>query len=439
MNLTAELLAERLESLGAVPKKRLIVAFSGGLDSSVLLHLLSTMDSDADLVAVHINHGLHPAADSWQAHCESVCQALRIRFIARSVDVDASNGLGVEAAAREARYSAFRAMVEPGDCLLSAHHRDDQAETLLLNLMRSSGPLGLSAILPVREFGAGHLCRPLLGESRETLLEYARQHELSWVEDPSNLDTEFDRNFLRQMVLPTFEARWPDVASRLSRSSKLMAEASDLLDALAAIDLEQGGGQAERLSVDALQALDDARRRNLLRYCMRSVGLSFPGRKRLATINDCVLEAKPDASPLVEWPGGEARRYRGYLYLMPAQPETPESSISIPGDADHVPAGPGLGTLRFTHSDGPGISPELLRNGLEIRFRQGGESLQTGDMTRRLKKLLQDAGVVPWMRDRIPLLYSGERLVAVADLWMDQSGVEQPGVEIRWDNHPALY
>lgn len=438
MSLTAESLATRLDGFGVTPEQRLIIAYSGGLDSTVLLHLLSSLRRVGDLVAVHINHGLHPAADSWQSHCEACCRSLNVAFVAKRVVVDASDGLGTEAAAREARYSALRAMVEPGDCVLSAHHKDDQAETLLLNLMRSSGPLGLAAILPLREFGSGLLCRPLLGESRDALLDYARQNDLSWVEDPSNLDTEFDRNFLRQMVLPTFEARWPDVSSRLSRSSELMAEASDLLDALAGIDLEAAGGQAERLVVDALAELDDARRRNLLRFCLRKVGLPFPGRKRLASISQGVVDAKPDANPCVAWPGGEVRRHRGCLYLMPPLGVEPESPCPIPADAEHVSVGAGLGRLRFVRGD-RGLHPMLFEQGLELRFREGGESLTAADMTKKLKKLLQEAGIVPWMREHIPLLYSDGKLVAVADLWMDADCIDNDGVSIHWENHPALY
>ena len=438
MSLTAESLAARLNDFGISPQQRLIIAYSGGLDSTVLLHLLSSLPRDGDLVAVHINHGLHPAADSWQSHCEACCRSLGVTFVAKKVVVDASNGLGTEAAAREARYSTLRAMVEPGDCLLSAHHKDDQAETLLLNLMRSSGPLGLAAILPLREFGSGLLCRPLLGEPREALLGYAREHDLSWVEDPSNLDTEFDRNFLRQMVLPTFEARWPDVSSRLSRSSELMAEASDLLDTLAAMDLDAAGGHAERVSIDGLSALEDARRRNLLRFCLRKVGLPFPGRKRLSSISQGVVDARPDANPCVSWPGGEARRHRGYLYLM--RPLSVESGAPrpVPADAEHVSVGTGLGRLRFVRGD-RGLSPALFEQGLELRFREGGESLQSGDMTKKLKQLLQDAGVVPWMREHIPLLFSDGKMVAVADLWMDAACIDDDGVSIHWENHPALY
>lgn len=438
MSLSAESLATRLDGFGVTPEQRLIVAYSGGLDSTVLLHLLASLPKTHDLVAVHINHGLHPAADSWQSHCKAYCQSLGVEFVATSIVVDPANGLGTEAAAREARYAALRAMVEPGDCVLSAHHKDDQAETLLLNLMRSSGPLGLAAILPLREFGSGVLCRPLLGESRDALLDYARQHELTWVEDPSNLDTEFDRNFLRQMVLPTFEARWPDVSSRLSRCSELMAEASDLLDALAAIDLDKAGGQAERLLIDALAALDDARRRNLLRFCLRRVGLPFPGRKRLASISQDVVDAKPDAKPYVAWPGGEARRHRGCLYLMPPLGVEPEPPRAIPADATHVSVGAGLGRLRFVRGN-RGLHPMLFEQGLELRFRQGGESLAAADMTKKLKKLLQDAGVVPWMREHIPLLYSDDKLVAVADLWMDADSIDNDGVSVHWENHPALY
>ncbi len=436
MSFSPERLRHRLQSLGAGDAGRLVVAFSGGLDSTVLLHALSAAGFRAPISAIHVNHGLQREAARWQAHCETACEALGIELDVVSVSVDDSDGKGPEAAAREARYEAFTERLRDGDVLLSAHHLDDQAETLLLNLLRASGPLGLSGIPASRPLGAGRLVRPLLDISRDELLAWAESQKLDWIVDPSNAQTGYDRNFLRHEVLPRLDERWPGAASRLARSADLLGESSQLLDELAAIDLADHA--PGRLPIGLLSSLAGARARNLLRYATRLIGLPLPPSTALERILSELVTARDDAQPLVQWRGAEARRYRDALFLLPPLPASPVGEQKIlPGETVELGS---LGRLRAESAAQPGLSPDVAGKGLRIAFREGGEVLQPAgsDCSRPLKKLLQEAFVLPWMRERIPLLYSGDRLVAVADLWVDQSVLARPGIAIRWENRPDI-
>ena len=356
------------------------------------------------------------------------------------VAVDTSSGKGIEASAREARYAAFRALLNHGDWLLSAHHKDDQAETLLLNLLRGSGPAGLAGIGEVQPFGPAWLVRPLLSCSREDLRQYALAHDLEWIDDPSNEDRKFDRNFLRHEVFPVLRKRWPDASSRLRLSALLAGEAALLLDQLADADLQGLGERPDRLSVTGLRAHGKERQRNLLRYAVRELGLPPIPASALQSIITDLLPAREDAQPVVCWDGAEARRYRDQLYLL-SQPGASLSWGASSLTAGRVELGPGLGLLRLEPGAERGLSDTVVEAGLELRQRAGGEEIKLlgQSHTKKLKKLLQEAGIVPWMRDRLPLVYSRDRLVAVADLWVADEAASSPGTAIRWDDRPALH
>lgn len=431
----------RLQSLtGEVAPARWIVAFSGGIDSTVLLHALAKSGSGTHVVAVHIDHGLHPDSPAWASHCQAVAKNLGVAYTGLAVTVDESASGGLEAAARDARYTAFREIVEVNDCLLSAHHQDDQAETLLLNLMRGSGVTGLAGIGARRNFGKGLLLRPLLGVPLQDLKSYAASEQLEWIEDPSNRDTRFDRNFLRLEILPALASRWPAVAERLRRSAELVGEASELLDDLADADLAAVGTD-NRLSIDQLQGLSAPRQRNVIRRAIRRCGVPAPPGRRLQQIVDELIPARPDAQPLVCWSGVEVRRYRNELFILPQPSRT---SLSAGGtllaNGQRVSMGGKLGALQLVDTDSPGISPEIAAAGLEIRFREGGETIRVAghQSPQKLKGLLQEAGIVPWMRSRVPLLYRGENLVAVADLWIDAQSTAEPGYVVQWHDAPRL-
>ena len=432
-----EQLAE-LEKLAGRPL-RYVIAFSGGLDSTALAHALAVSNNDIPIVAIHIDHGLHDDSAHWSEHCKTFARSLGIEYRSRVVTVQLESGKGPEASAREARYTALHAELRHGDWLLSAHHREDQAETLLLNLVRGSGPAGIAGIGAIRRFGPGWLVRPLLNTDRASLREYVAAHGLRWIEDPSNMDRRFDRNFLRHDILPRLKSRWPDIAARLQRSATHAGEAASLMTDLAEIDLDAVGGVPERLPIDGLLALSPARQRNLLRHALRLLGLSTPTALQLERILTEVLPAREDAQPHVTWPGASVRRYRNSLYLLPEV--LADAPLCGTISAHEVPLGAGLGVLQFEPNAPGGLSPGLLERGLRLEIRRGGEEFKPEGHghTRKLKKLLQEEGIVPWMRERLPLIYSGDQLVAVGDLWIASDAFSAPGVGIRWSERPALH
>ncbi len=443
MIFNAAILAEQLAALAEVAGSpaRYVVAFSGGLDSTVLLHALAELceQSAVPLLAIHVDHGLQRESKGWSEHCEGFAKQLGVDFRSDVVSVPIESGKGPEGAAREARYSALHARMQSKDWLLSAHHREDQAETLLLNLIRGSGPAGVAGIGAIRHFGPGWLARPMLNVDKAAIRQYAVDANLGWIEDPSNSDRRFDRNFLRHEVLPRLASRWSDITTRLQRSSAHASEASALLTELAEIDLDCLGGRAERLPIDDLIQLSAARQRNLIRHALRCLGLSTPTTLQLDRVMSEVIPARDDAQPLVNWPGASVRRYRSGLYLLPEKLAAALEYSAVSGSRAEL--GAGLGVLNFDSGAEVGLSEQLVTQGLSVRPRVGGEEFQPEGQshTRKLKKLLQEEGVVPWMRDRLPLVYSGEQLVAVGDLWIAADAVARPGVAVRWSGRPALH
>lgn len=445
MTFTSEALNLALRALikDAEPPQRYVVAFSGGLDSTVLLHALaaSAAQHEVPILAVHIDHDLQSGSDKWAELCERTAAEFDVEFHQERVSVDVYGGKGQEAAAREARYAALERLMLPGDWLLSAHHQNDQAETLLLNLFRGSGLAGLAGIASIRRLASGWLARPLLPYSQNSLRSYADLHKLAWIDDPSNDDRVFDRNYLRHEVMPTIETRWPGAAQRLYRSSRIASETASLLLELGAIDLEMLGGRCDRLQLDALKSLAAERQRNVLRFAIRELGLAVPSAAQLQRVLDEVVHARVDAEPVLTWGEVEVRRYRNSLYI-----QRPTSGSSLPdtislGQKDYQQLTDGLGALRLERDAARGLDYQLLERGLELRFRQGGEKIRPLDQshTKTLKNLLQEESIVPWMRDRIPLLYAGDELVAVADIWLAQGAVSSPGVAIHWENRPPIH
>jgi tRNA(Ile)-lysidine synthase len=431
---------ERLGALEAALGRpaRQVVAFSGGLDSTVLLRLLvTTAGPGTEVAAVHVDHQLHPDSRTWAEQAVRGAARLGVDCRVLSVTPDTGAGRGVEAAAREARYAALAGCLTSGDWLLSGHHQDDQVETLLLNLLRGSGPDGLAAMPESRPFAGGWLVRPLLAVSRAELAEYATEARLEWIEDPSNAERGYDRNFLRHEVLPVIGKRWPDAGVRMERSIERLKEASELLAALGRADLDSAAGSGV-VDTACLAGLSAPRQRNALRVAIREAGLPLPSRDVLEALRTDLVSARDDAMPLVAWPGGEARRFRARLYLMPPLPPAPSASLPIDGDRLSLPAG--LGELRLEPGADRGIDPALVEAGLTVRWRVGGERLKPGAdrPTRTLKKLLQEASTLPWMRDRLPLLYVGDRLVAVADRFLAEDASASPGVRVRWLGHPPV-
>lgn len=432
---------DELEGHTAAPG-RYLVALSGGLDSTVLLHMLSRARDQHGkaLLAIHVDHQLQSESEEWAEHCRQSAAELNVDFVCEKVQVNTDQGDGPEAAARDARYEAMSKHLADGDWLLSAHHQDDQAETLFLNLLRGSGPAGLAAMRTIRRFSNGWLARPLLDVSRVALLQYATEHALAWIDDPSNEAEEFDRNFLRKHVLPIVQRRWPQSTAKLARSAELARDATDLLADLAVFDFEAIGASGGQLPLDALSALSPSRQRNLLRFVAQAEGLSIPGSSHLQAIVEQLIPAREDAEPLVSWPGAEVRRFRNKLYVR----RVFQSASFEPGQVLSevgVLIGPSLGEVSLASGPGPGFSQAVVSRGLSLRRRVGGEKIKpVGQLhTRTLKKLLQEEGVVPWLRDSLPLIYSGDELVAVADLWIAADAAAENGSHIQWKGRPELY
>jgi tRNA(Ile)-lysidine synthase len=385
------------------------------------------------VAAVHCDHGLQDVSADWAVHCRRVCDGLGVPLVSERVTVRGAAGEGREAAARRARYALFEQVLGAGEYLLTAHHKDDQAETLLLRLLRGSGVDGLAAMTQCRAFGAGRLLRPLLGFSREQLAAYALEQRLDWVEDPTNAEIHADRNFIRLQVLPLLAQRWPGVAASLAHAAQQQGEAARVLEELAAGDLSAAcaGG---RPRVEILRALPRARVHNLLRYWIRMHGLSVPGRARLVAGVDALLSAAGDRAPALEWVDGAVRRYRECLYLTPPLPSPSADEWQWDGKGPLEISE--LGTLS-AEAAAPGEGVAVPPEGFRVRLRRGGERCRPKGCGRErtLKNLLQEQGVPPWERERLPLVYAGERLAAVSDLWICE-GFAPPrgkaGIVMRW-------
>lgn len=437
-------LGEALARLPAMQRFR--VAFSGGADSLALLHAMCALrewPGTAEIDAVHVHHGLHAEADDWEERCRRICADLDVRLEVLRVDAGAGPGESPEAAARRARYEALAALLDAGEAVCTAHHQRDQAETLLLQLARGAGPAGLAGMPALAPLGAGWLARPLLDTSPQALRDYLVRGDLEWLEDPSNADRRFDRNFLRHEIFPRLEERWPGVQRTLARAASHQADSAVLAAELAKIDLSGTRGQVPgTLSVAALVGLPAARARNLLRGWLAELGLPTAGATHLEKVLEELATARDDAQPLVSWPGAEVRRYRDMLYASPPMPPHDATRVVtwIPDRVVEL----GHGLLEAAEVEGRGLSIERCRRArLEVRFRQGGERFQPAGRrhSTALKKLLQASAVPPWLRDRIPLIYVDGELAAVAGLWIGQDfavAEHAPGWLIRWTELPEM-
>jgi len=420
--------------------QRFIVAYSGGLDSHCLLHLLSACREQlaVSVEAVHVHHGLQSDADSWVNHCKKVCQQLDVPLTVLNVEGRAVKGESPEAAARNARYVGLQEVIKQGDILLTAQHRDDQAETLLLQLFRGSSSRGQSSMPRQRNFSAGEHWRPLLDVSRDELRDYAEQQQLDWIEDPSNRDTRFDRNFLRHDVMPVLHSRWPAINETLSRVASQHAENEMLLESLAAQDMQGMLGAEHSLSVTGLNSLDEARQRNVLRLWLRQQDLALPSRRKLLQVQRDMLGAGEDRNPHLEWSGVELRRYRDYLYAMRPLPAVDENWQGE-WDLRQELTLPWSGQLTSRETIGEGLHTELLESGesVQLRLRHGGEHCRPAGRGQQhsLKNLFQEAGVPPWQRQRMPLLFVGEELIAVPGLCVSEAFAAPKGcagLQINW-------
>ncbi|TDG13585.1 tRNA lysidine(34) synthetase TilS [Seongchinamella unica] len=416
------------------------VAFSGGVDSTALLQLLNTWcraNSDAPpLTALHVNHGIQEEATEWENHCAWICRFLDVPFIALHAEVEIRRGKGLEAAAREARYALLEETLEEGELLFMGHHLDDQVETFFLRLLRGAGVEGLAAMPRERPLGQARLLRPLLDISRSQLQAYVKAQGLRWIDDPSNAETSLDRNYLRKEVMPLLEQRWPAYRQTVSR-------AADHLAGISAAR-EQGLSLPEPcvstlgdpgLPLDALLESSDHDAGLLIRSWLRKLALQLPDQSLLAEFLRQLREAATDARPLLDTGSYRLQRYREHVYLLPGDSPPPDEVINLaPGETRDIP---GVGRVALRRCEGEGIwlaADELL----ELRWRNGGERVRLagGKRSKPLKKVLQQAAVPPWWRERVPLLYLEEELVAVGAAGPCRSsrwGAEGQDAEAPWE------
>lgn len=364
-------------------------------------------DRSQDVVAVHVDHALHPDSQAWAERTQAACVAIGLPCAVTRVEVCANAGESLEEAARRARYDALRESMREGDILATAHHRDDQAETVLLRLMRGAGVSGLAAIRPVRAFGPGRLVRPLLELSRADVRTWARAHIDEWVEDPDNENPARERNYLRHRIMPLLTARWPAAGEMIARSADWCRAADEALEQLRTPLLEATTDGRRGLDIASLDALERDAARWVLRRAILNAGLPPPPETAVVRVLEEMMPARADAAPKVSWRGGEIRRYRRALYCMAPLPAPPAAEALIPwstGEPLQLPQGLGQLSLEGPHQ------PLTLAIGWPV----GGETIRLPNRpTRRLKKLFQERGVPPWVRRRTPLIYRDDLLWSV--------------------------
>ena len=410
------------------------VALSGGIDSMVLLDALVPLARlrGTTLTAVHVNHGISPRAEHWATFCAEQCALRGVTLVTRVLALRRGQRANLEAVARHARYRMLREA--DADVIALAHHADDQAETVLLQLLRGAGPRGLSA-MPRFAPGTPALWRPLLDLTRATLAGYAAERGIAWIVDESNADIHHKRNLVRHEIAPRLAAHFPGYPATLSRAALHQAEASNLFDALASDDAQGAmvDGELDCARLNALSASSPPRARNLLRWFLRSHGLRAPSEARLMDMLRQLVAARSDTRTQILHDGAEIGCHRGSIVVHAPSPAPfvyawhGEPEVRLPG-----------GMLAFEATRGSGIAAAMLeQQPVVLRPRSGGERLQTAPNRprRALKKLLQDAGIALWQRQSLPLVWCGDRLAAVPGIGVDlafQAAAGEVGWTVDW-------
>jgi tRNA(Ile)-lysidine synthase len=433
------------------------VAYSGGVDSQVLLYVLTQLKSDLPyaIKAIHINHNIHMNSKLWAQHCDSICNHLGVDLEIRSIDIIRKSGQSLEELARNERYKMFQSTMHDNDCLLTAHHLEDQAETCMLQFLRGAGAKGMAAMPNMTKFGVGYLGRPLLNVSKHDILKFAAEHNMAWIEDDSNHDLSFTRNFLRHKIMPDLRKRWPSIDRTIKRVASHSAEADELLQDLAKLDLQiVAQNNDESLDVLLLKKYSYARQKNILRQWIETKNVILPTAKKLNAIISSVVYARCDANPVVKWGNVSVRRFKNRLWLVQdafasfdhtqlydltavikamLSGAKNSSILSIAGLGDialnvetrFVKFHDSKQERQYLDIKTPLIKPHksigidlqklASASSVELRFRQGGElcRLPKRTATHKLKKLLQEFGVPPWERAKVPLLYVDGKLAQI--------------------------
>ena len=421
MTLLPELIVSAIANCPEPP--HVYIGYSGGVDSHVLLHLAASISTLKDkITAVYIHHGLQVDADSWAIHCEKTAHDLSVNFKLLHVDAFAKSGESPEEAARNARYTALKSlMIADDDVLMIAQHREDQLETVLLQLFRGSGLQGLAAMPERMTFGKGLLLRPFLSVAKKDIDAYALQHNLSWVEDPTNSTDAYDRNFLRNTIVPLLKQRWPMLDKTVARSAGHCADALPVVakagdDGLVAV-LNRTDNS---LHINQLLGFENLQQKLILRQWFKHLGLKMPSQDFVERIQSEILAAKADANPILTSQGHCFRRHREHLYCLRATGEARSfTDIAWPKDLLSIVI-PGNRALSWQVSS-LGILREVWNKAtIEIRFRRGGEKIRLPHRHghHSLKNLFQEAGIPPWERAEMPLIYLDQQLAAIGDLWV---------------------
>lgn len=444
---TAQGLLRALQHLPAT--QAYLVGFSGGADSTALLHALNSIRPHlkAPVSAVHVNHGLHESADKWQLECESFCDQNKIELVCLKIDLQNCSGRGLEGEARHLRYEAMSALLKPGTSLLTAHHADDQAETLLLNLMRGSGVDGLSAMPDSRPLGKGFLQRPLLGFQNTALRGYLRTNNIEWSEDPSNSSLNHDRNFMRHEIIPLLEKRWQGVSKRLLLTHKAMTDARRLLERLADENLRQNLVHPLILNIAPKLLGEPELLRLVIRRWIKQSGAPSIPVYRLETFHEQIQQANSQHKVTVQWDGWSLRLFKQQLWLDTDRNVLPCATVNWPQGHSEVDLGKAIGRMVLIGNNESGKQPEDSGLSIGSICVSGRNHLQKmviykGGHHRSLKNLYQEAGIPPWLRDCIPLSSLDGELISIGDwcfsdrfaTWMSENAVK-----LRWQpQHPLL-
>ena len=432
-----ELITNEIASLGVT---KFTIALSGGVDSMVLLDLLSKAKRSSDVIkAIHINHNLHESSKEWVDFVKDACKKYKLPLIIESINPK-QEGFGLEAEAREQRYKKFKEIILDNECLLTAHHLDDQIETTLFRIFRGTGLDGLRSIRKKAKFGKGLLCRPLINIPREAIEQYAKLNDIKWIEDPSNKNIYFDRNYLRNNIVPSIKKRWPNAQKTITRLSSLAENNQKLLHELAKEDI----GEIEKFNVLDLGILSNKsalRINNIFRFMILKNKMGIPSLKVLENGIETLINAKSD-SPIITWDGFSIRRYKNTLYFF--NPDLKQDEIrplKMKWFIDEtINLGGNRGSIQARFIKGQGIALNKCPKSLEIKYRKGGEQIKPSGhkITKSLKNLFQENNVLPWVRDQIPLFYLDEELISVGDLWFNQdykAKEQEDGFLISWDRN----
>jgi tRNA(Ile)-lysidine synthase len=400
---------------------RIFIAYSGGIDSHVLLHLCASIDHlKPKITAVYVNHDLQTKAESWGLHCQQTCENLGVSYLALKANAKAAPGESPEEAARNVRYAALKPLLAKDDVLLVAQHSEDQLETVLLQLFRGSGLKGLSGMPESMTFGLGKLVRPLLDVSKAEIIDYAKTHGLKWIEDPSNQHAHFDRNFLRNDIIPLLKQRWPSLDKTVSRSAQHCANAQDLLatvaDDLLAMVINPGNNT---LSLSRLQVYPLLQQQLIIRQWFHHLGLKMPSQDSVQRILAQVVGARENADPVLSTQGYCIRRYRDALYCLKPTQICLTDDLNWPSDKSILQITDDI--IYEIETSSRGIPTELWRSAkITVKFRSGAETIELPGRKGHhdLKKLYQEAGIPPWERAGIPLIYLNDTLAAVGEHWI---------------------